>query len=143
MNKAVKVMVIAGLLATSGAFAQSTVAVAKEVTSESKTQPEQLVMDAKHHQEMMTHGMGPAHHGEMMARMCPAHRGEMMTQGMGPAYRGEMMAQGMGPAHHGEIMAHRRASDEQVEALQKSVKSLSTDVANVPQYLPQDNPNRP
>ncbi len=114
MNEGVKVMVIAGLLATSGALAQSTAATA------SKTQPKQLVIDAKHHQQMMDDI-------KTMQTEIASLKKELV----------EERKRGMDPAHHEEMMAQQRASDKHVETLQKTVNNLGEEVSKVPQYQPQ------
>ena len=124
MNSELKVMVVAGLLATSGAFAQT--AATKGSTAASKTQSKQLVIDAKHHQQMM----------DDIKRM------EVEIESL-KKQLAEERKRGIDPAHHEEMMAQQRASDKQVDALQKSVKNLGAEVAKVPQYQPQDNPSTP
>ncbi len=126
MNSGLKVVVVAGLLAASGAIAQGTAPTTKGSTSASKPQSKQLVIDEKHHQQMM----------DDIKKM------ESEIEGL-KKQLAEERKRGMDPAHHEEMMTQQKASDKQVDALQKSVKILSADLAKVPQYQPQDNPNRP
>ena len=126
MKNGLKVMVIAGLLAASGAIAQSTAPTTKGSTSASKPQSKQLVIDEKHHQQMM----------DDIKRM------EVEIESL-KKQLAEERKRGIDPAHHEEMMAQQRASDKQVDAVQKSVKNLSAEVAKVPQYQPQDNPSTP
>src|SRR6516225_2755631 len=106
MKNGLKVMVIAGLLAASGAIAQSTAPTTKGSTSASKPQSKQLVIDENKKME-----------GEI----------ESLKKQLA-----EERKRGIDPAHHEEMMAQQRASDKQVDALQKTVNSLE-EVAN-PHY---------
>jgi hypothetical protein len=126
MNSGLKVVVVAGLLAASGAIAQGTAPTTKGSAGASKSQSKQLVIDEKHHQQMM----------DDIKRM-EADIESLKKQ------LAEERKRGIDPAHHEEMMAQQRASDKQVDALQKSVKNLGAEVSKVPQYQPQDNPNRP
>ena len=121
MNSELKVMVVAGLLATSGAFAQT--AATKGSTAASKTQSKQLVIDAKHHQQMMDDI-------KTMQTEIAALKKELA----------EERKRGIDPAHHEEMMAQQRASDKHLDALQKTVNNLGEEVAKVPQYQPQTGP---
>jgi len=126
MKNGLKVMVIAGLLAASGAIAQGTAPTTKGSASASKPQSKQLVIDEKHHQQMM----------DDIKRM------EVEIESL-KKQLAEERKRGIDPAHHEEMMAQQKASDKQVDALQKSVKNLGAEVAKVPQYQPQDNPSTP
>jgi hypothetical protein len=126
MKNGLKVMVIAGLLAAGGAIAQGTAPTTKGNASASKPQSKQLVIDEKHHQQMMDDIKKLDAEVESLKKQLAEER-----------------KRGIDPAHHEEMMAQQRASDKQVDAVQKSVKNLSAEVAKVPQYQPQDNPNRP
>ena len=113
MNTGLKVMVIGGLLATGGAFAQGTAT--KGSTSASKTASKQLVIDAKHHQQMMDD-----------IKTLRTEIASLKNQ------LAEERKRGIDPAHHEEMMAQQRASDKHLDALQKTVNSLEK-AAN-PQY---------
>jgi hypothetical protein len=121
MNNELRVMVVAGLLVTSGAFAQSPAT--KGGTTASKTQSKQLVIDAKHHQQMMDDI-------KTMQTEIAALKKELA----------EERKRGIDPAHHEEMMAQQKASDKHLDALQKTVNSLGEKVVNVPEWQPQNWP---
>ena len=121
MNTGWKVMVIGGLLATGGAFAQGTAT--KGSTSVSKSASKQLVIDAKHHQQMMDD-----------IKTLQTEIASLKNQ------LAEERKRGIDPAHHEEMMAQQKASDKHVDALQKTVNNLGEEVAKVPQYQPQTGP---
>jgi hypothetical protein len=116
-------MVVAGLFAASGAFAQGTATATKGSTSASKTQSKPLVIDAKMHEQMMND-----------IKTMQAEIASLKTQ------LAEERKRGIDPAHHDEMMAQQRVSDQHVDALQKTVNSLGQEVAKVPQYQPQTGP---
>ena len=118
MNNGVRVIVVAGLLATSGAFAQGTAT--KSSATASKTQSKPLVIDAKHHQQMMDDIKTMQAEIEGLKKQLAEER-----------------KRGIDPAHHEEMMAQQKASDQRVEALQKTTTSLGQELAKVPQYQPQ------
>ena len=120
MKNGLKVMVIAGLLAASGAIAQSTAPTTKGSTSASKPQSKQLVIDEKHHQQMMDD-----------IKKLQADISSLKTQ------LAEERKRGMDPAHHEEMMAKQRASDQSIDSVEKTVQGLNQELSNVPKYQPQ------
>jgi hypothetical protein len=52
-------------------------------------------------------------------------------------------ARGIDPAHHAEMMAEQKASDQQSEALQSTIKRLRQQLETAPHYLDQTNRNTP
>ena len=126
MRNGLKVAVVAGLLATGGAFAQGTPSASKSTTATKQTSSKKLVIDEKHHQQMMDD-----------IKKLQADIASLKTQ------LAEERKRGMDPAHHEEMMAKQRASDQSIESVEKTVQGLNRELANVPQYLPQGSKDTP
>ena len=126
MNTELKVLVVAGLLGASGAFAQGTTGGSKAASSAPKTASKQYVMDAKMHDQMMND----------LKRM-DTEISSLKQQLV------EERKKSIDPAHHQEMMAEQKASDQKIDSLQKTTQNLRQQVEQTPQYLPQQNKDRP
>jgi hypothetical protein len=78
-------------------------------------------------------------HEQMMA---DAKKMEAQIQELKKAVADER-AKSIDPAHHAEMMAQQKTSDQQIEALQATVKSLRQQLEAAPKYIDQTNLNRP
>jgi hypothetical protein len=126
MKNGLKMAVVAALLATGGAFAQGTPSASKGTTASKQTSSNKLVIDEKHHQQMMDD-----------IKKLQADIASLKTQ------LAEERKRGIDPAHHEEMMAKQRASDQSIESVEKRAQGLDQELSNVPKYQSQTNLDRP